>query len=145
MTYEIRPRRVVATAPNLDWNNETMVDQSPNHAHDPKAQPITTLDDLLIPFHEAIKPVEQHRIGAEAEKFGVDAATGAPLAYEGERSVVTVLETLVARHGWHAEAETPGGPMIALLRAGASVTLEPGGQLELSGAPPETIHRSEAH
>jgi glutamate--cysteine ligase len=132
----------VGTALNLDWNNETMVDPSPAHAHDPKAQPLTSLDQLLIPFHEAIKPVEQHRIGAEAEKFGVDAATGAPLSYEGERSVVTVLETLVARHGWHAEAETPGGPMIALLRAGASVTLEPGGQLELSGAPLDTIHQT---
>jgi glutamate--cysteine ligase len=123
----------------------------PNHAHaapdahpahpsaDAQAQPLVSLDQLLIPFHEAMKPVEQHRIGAEAEKFGVDAVTGAPLPYEGERSVVTVLQALVDRHGWHAERETPGGPLIALLRAGASVTLEPGGQLELSGAPLEDI------
>src|SRR6185369_14607623 len=105
------------------------------------SQPLTTLDDLLIPFHEAIKPEAQFRIGAEAEKFGVDAETGAPLPYEGERSVLTVLEALVERHGWRAEHEYPGGPLIALLRAGASVTLEPGGQLELSGAPLETIHQ----
>ena len=72
----------------------------------------------------------------------MDAATGAPLPYEGERSVLSVLEALVERHGWHAERETPGGPIIALLRAGASVTLEPGGQLELSGAPLENIHQT---
>jgi glutamate--cysteine ligase len=110
-------------------------------AHDPSTQPITSLDDLLRPFYEAIKPESQHRIGAEAEKFGVDAATGAPIQYEGERGVVAVLEALVERHGWQPEAEIPGGPLIALIRHGASVTLEPGGQLELSGAAFETIHQ----
>ncbi len=106
-----------------------------------KAQPIASLDELLIPFHESIKPPDRFRIGAEAEKFGVDAVTGAPLPYEGERSVLTILETLVARHGWLPDYEYPGGPLIALQRAGASVTLEPGGQLELSGAPLETTHQ----
>ena len=119
-----------------------MADHSPAAGNDPQAQRISSLDQLLIPFHEAIKPPERHRIGAEAEKFGVDAHTGAPLPYEGEHSVLTVLEALVDRHGWHAERETPDGPIIALLRAGASVTLEPGGQLELSGAPLETIHQT---
>src|SRR5690242_1441449 len=120
-----------------------MADTAPAHAHDPQApsEPISSLDQLLVPFLEAIKPEERHRIGAEAEKFGVDAATGAPLQYEGERSVHTVLETLVDQHGWKPDYETPGGPLIALLRAGASVTLEPGGQLELSGAPLENIHQ----
>jgi glutamate--cysteine ligase len=118
-----------------------MADLSPATGDDPKAQPLTTLDQLLVPFHEAMKPPERHRIGAEAEKFGVDAITGAPLPYEGERSVLAVLEALVDRHGWHPDRETPGGPLIALQRAGASVTLEPGGQLELSGAPLENIHQ----
>jgi glutamate--cysteine ligase len=104
--------------------------------------PLTTPDQLLESFYESMKPVDQHRIGAEAEKFGVDAVTGAPLPYEGERSVLTVLQALVDRHGWHAEAETPGGPIIALRRADASVTLEPGGQLELSGAPLDNIHQT---
>lgn len=118
-----------------------MADHSTAPAEDPKAQHLSTIDQLLVPFHEAMKPPERHRIGAEAEKFGVDAVTGAPLPYEGERSVLTVLEALADRHGWHPERETPGGPIISLLRAGASITLEPGGQLELSGAPLETIHQ----
>ncbi|MEO7330000.1 MAG: glutamate-cysteine ligase family protein [Minicystis sp.] len=108
---------------------------------DPKSAPITSLDDLLIPYHQSIKPEAQFRIGAEAEKFGVDSVTGAAIAYEGERGVVAVLEALVERHGWMPDYETPGGPLIALLRAGASVTLEPGGQLELSGAPLENVHQ----
>jgi glutamate--cysteine ligase len=103
---------------------------------------IRGIDDLLIPFHAAMKPRDRYRIGAEAEKFGVDANTGAPLAYDGPRSVLTVLEALVERHGWKIEYESPGGPIIALERAGASITLEPGGQLELSGAPLENVHQT---
>lgn len=108
----------------------------------PKAQPIRSVDDLVGIFYEAIKPVSGRLIGAEAEKFGVDAKTGAPLPYRGERSVLSVLEALVDRHGWYPDRETPDGPLIALLRAGASITLEPGGQLELSGAPLENIHQT---
>jgi glutamate--cysteine ligase len=118
-----------------------MADQTAAPADESKTY-LTTRDQLLIPFHEAMKPEARFRIGAEAEKFGVDAVTGAPLPYEGERSVLTVLQALVDRHGWHPERETPDGPLIALLRAGASVTLEPGGQLELSGAPLENIHQT---
>ncbi len=110
-------------------------------ASDPKAQTLETMEDLLFPFHEAIKPEAQHRIGAESEKFGVDEATGAAIPYEGERSVLAVLEALVDRHGWRPERESPGGPLIALQRAGASITLEPGGQLELSGAPLDNVHQ----
>src|SRR5262245_36140175 len=98
-------------------------------------------DDLLQPFHDAMKPRSAWRIGAEAEKFGVDATTGAPIPYEGERGVLAILQGLADRHGWARSApEKPGGPLIALERAHASVTLEPGGQLELSGAPLVSIH-----
>ncbi|MDC0747193.1 glutamate--cysteine ligase [Polyangium mundeleinium] len=106
-----------------------------------QAEIIRGIDDLLIPFHAAMKPRDRYRIGAEAEKFGVDTTTGAPLPYEGPRSVLTVLEALVERHGWKIDRESPTGPIIALERAGASVTLEPGGQLELSGAAFDNIHQ----
>jgi len=108
---------------------------------DAAARELRSVDDLLIPFHAAVKPVSEFRIGAEAEKFGVDATTGAPLPYQGERSVLTVLNALVERHGWKPDRESPDGPLIALLRSGASVTLEPGGQLELSGAPLDNVHQ----
>jgi glutamate--cysteine ligase len=120
---------------------ESRIMAEASQANEPRAQALEAIDDLLFPFHEAIKPESRHRIGAEAEKFGVDASTGAAIPYEGERSVLAVLEALVGRHGWKPEHETPNGPLIALVREGASVTLEPGGQLELSGAPLETIHQ----
>jgi glutamate--cysteine ligase len=107
----------------------------------PTAESITSLDQLLAPFHDAMKPAVRHRIGTEAEKFGVDALTGAPLPYAGDRSISTVLESLVDRHGWVVERESAGGPITALRREGASVTLEPGGQLELSGAPLDNLHQ----
>jgi glutamate--cysteine ligase len=102
---------------------------------------IRNIDDLFIPLHTAMKPRDRYRIGAEGEKFGVFVADGSPLPYEGPRSVLTVLNALVERHGWKSEPEYPGGPMIALERAGASITLEPGGQLELSGAAFDNVHQ----
>lgn len=105
-----------------------------------KHRPIEGRDDLLALFRDSEKPPSRHLVGAEAEKFGVHRETGKPLPYEGSWSVLRVLEALAARHGWSPEAEVPGGPLIALTRANASITLEPGGQLELSGAPLETIH-----
>jgi glutamate--cysteine ligase len=96
-------------------------------------------DDLFRPFFEAIKPRDQWRIGAEAEKFGVIGATGAALPYEGERGITGVFAGLQGR-GWKPVAEVEGGPILALTRNGASVTLEPGAQLELSGAPLEDVH-----
>jgi glutamate--cysteine ligase len=74
------------------------------------------------------------------EKFGVFAATRKPVPYHGDGSILRVLEDLSARHGFVIEREHEGGPIIALTRGGESVTLEPGGQLELSGKKSETIH-----
>jgi glutamate--cysteine ligase len=96
-------------------------------------------DDLFRPFHEAIKPRDQWRIGAEAEKFGVVTATGAAVPYDGERGITGVFAAL-QKHGWQPMSEVEAGPILALARDGASVTLEPGGQLELSGAPLDDVH-----
>lgn len=102
--------------------------------------PIGEYDELLRIFEKAEKPRDRWRIGAEMEKPGVDATTGEVLAYEGERSVTAVLDEFVRAHGWAPHSEYAGGPRIALLRDRASITLEPGGQLELSGAPLADIH-----
>ena len=105
-------------------------------------EPIVDLDDLLLPFHEAEKPRRRWRIGTEAEKFGVLEDTGLPIPYEGDRSVLVVLDSLRQRHGWYPESEYVGGETISLRRGDSSITLEPGGQLELSGAPLETVHET---
>src|SRR5262249_12526347 len=96
-------------------------------------EPIRRRDDLFVPLIEACKPRSACRSGPEGEKAGVFEATRMPVPYLGERSVLRIFEMLAAEHGWTVEREHPGGPPIALLRGGASVTLEPGGQLELSG------------
>lgn len=103
-------------------------------------EPIRRQSDLLSPFVEACKPRPEWRIGPEAEKFGVFEATGAPVPYSGERSVLRILEELVRTKSWKPEREHDGAPIIALLRGDASVTLEPGGQLELSGGKATNIH-----
>jgi glutamate--cysteine ligase len=103
--------------------------------------PIRRHEDLVAPFAEACKPRGDWRIGPEMEKFGVFDATRKPLPYVGDRSVSHVLEDLVAKHGWTPEREHDKGPVIALMRGGGSITLEPGAQLELSGDKAENIHQ----
>jgi len=98
--------------------------------------PIRSRDDLLVVFHESASASQ--RVGPELEKCGVRVADHAPVTYE--REVSAVLSDLAAHHGWKPESEREGGPIIALEKNGASVTLEPGGQLELSGAPASDVH-----
>ncbi|MEC9199832.1 MAG: glutamate--cysteine ligase [Pseudomonadota bacterium] len=86
------------------------------------------------------KPREDWRIGTEHEKFGYCKDTLKPLPYEGKRSILAMLEGLRDRHGWDPVLE--GDKLIGLTKDGANVSLEPGGQLELSGAPLETIHQT---
>ena len=75
------------------------------------------------------------RIGAEAEKFGLDAVTLRPVQYSGQSSILSIFERFQRYYGWTPVSEAHGSPVIALERGAASITLEPGGQLELSGAP----------
>lgn len=96
--------------------------------------------DLVAYLEAGSKPPEAWRIGTEHEKFGYLAATHEPLPYDGPASVRAVLEGLRDRFGWRPVEE--GGHLIGLERDGANVSLEPGGQLELSGAPLETIHET---
>jgi glutamate--cysteine ligase len=102
--------------------------------------PIRCPDELMEIFQEAEKPPERWRIGAESERFGVDAVTGAPLDYAGERSVLQIFGELRRRFGWAPRREAPGGPIIGLRRGEASISLEPGAQVELSGLPLPDVH-----
>jgi glutamate--cysteine ligase len=92
----------------------------------------------LVEYLEAgCKPADAWRIGTEHEKFCYSLDDFRPLPYEGERSIRALLEGM-QRFGWTAVEEE--GKVIALARNGAGVSLEPGGQFELSGAPLKTIH-----
>ncbi len=102
--------------------------------------PVRAIEDLEQIFREAEKPRERFRIGAEAEKFGVDAASLRPIPYSGERSILSVFDRFQERHGWLPIREADKGPIIALERGLASITLEPGAQFELSGAPWPDVH-----
>jgi len=86
------------------------------------------------------KPKDQWRIGTEHEKFGYCQDSLMPLPYEGDRSIKSVLTGLRDRFNWTPVEEA--GNIIGLTKEGANVSLEPGGQLELSGAPLETIHQT---
>jgi len=99
--------------------------------------PIRSRDELVAYLAAGPKPVADWRIGTEHEKFGFRLDDLRPPAYEGERGIGVLLDGLT-RYGWERVQE--GGRVIALTRDAASVSLEPAGQLELSGAPLETIH-----
>ena len=106
------------------------------------ANDLLQIDDLLLPFYKAETPRSGWVVGTEAERFGVR-SDGRPVHYAGEAGIATVL-TRLAERGWTPTPETPGGPLISLRRDNASVTLEPGAQFELSGAPLATIHETAA-
>jgi glutamate--cysteine ligase len=107
----------------------------------PQAElPITHIDDLLRPFHEAFKSPTGLLVGTEAEKIGLNAGDLTPVGFETERGVARVLALLAEKYGWQPQREHAAAPVIALTRGVASITLEPAAQLELSGAPFRSVH-----
>ena len=102
--------------------------------------PIESRDQLAAYLAAGEKPRDAWRIGVEHEKFGYRHADHLPLPYEGDCSIKAVLTGLAERFNWTPVLEQ--GHIIGLERDGANVSLEPGGQLELSGAPLETIHQT---
>ncbi|MHA3913241.1 glutamate--cysteine ligase [Halovulum sp. GXIMD14793] len=102
--------------------------------------PIESFDQLAGYLESGCKPKADWRIGTEHEKFGYCEDTLLPLPYDGPRSIRAMLEGLRDTYGWAPVLE--GENIIGLTKGGANVSLEPGGQLELSGAPLETIHET---
>jgi glutamate--cysteine ligase len=98
--------------------------------------------DLLAIFEQSFRPTKR-AVGIESERVALF-ADGAPLHYHsepGRPGVDAIFEALVARHGWTpTPPETDGGPILGLERDGANITLEPGSQFELSGAPHDSLH-----
>ncbi|HRN62969.1 MAG TPA: glutamate-cysteine ligase family protein, partial [Luteimonas sp.] len=109
---------------------------SPSHSGD---TPITRRDQLVAVLASGEKPIGDWRIGTEHEKFGFRLDDLRPPEFDGERGIEALLKGLT-RFGWAAVEEH--GRTIALEKDAASVTLEPAGQLELSGAPLADIHQT---
>jgi glutamate--cysteine ligase len=106
-----------------------------------KAPVIEGFRDLVAHLEQGPKPDRASwRIGTEHEKFAFYRDTLSPVPYEGERGIGALLDALADNYGWMRVQEH--GKTIALLQAGASITLEPGGQFELSGAPLEHLHQT---
>lgn len=103
---------------------------------------IERAEDLAYYFESACKPREKWRVGTEHEKVVVRREDAKAAPFSGPRGIETLLRQLSERYGWEPILED--GRTVALLRAGASVTLEPGGQLELSGAPFASLHETAA-
>jgi glutamate--cysteine ligase len=104
-----------------------------------RGDPITDKRQLVEWFEAGNKPPEQWRIGTEHEKFAFELEDHRRLPYDGPRGIRALLEGLT-RFGWQPVLEH--GLPIALTKGDCNISLEPGGQFELSGAPLETIHQT---
>jgi glutamate--cysteine ligase len=103
-----------------------------------RSTPIESVDQLIDQLHRAGKHRDRWMIGTEYEKVAVDRVTGEATPFSGPRGIEAVLRALAERYRWEPKEED--GRTVALAREGASITLEPGAQLELSGIQCPTIH-----
>jgi len=102
--------------------------------------PVRSTDDLVGLFRVGEKPREAWRIGTEHEKIGLLERAVRPVPFDGEGGIEALLERLAGEPG--TERIREAGRTIGLRKGDASLTLEPGGQLELSGAPLRTVHQT---
>jgi glutamate--cysteine ligase len=104
--------------------------------------PIETRDELVAWFEAGCKPKPEFRIGTEHEKFVFTVEGHRPVAYDGRRSIRALLEGMQHLLGWEPIIEA--GNIIGMfdVTGGGAISLEPGGQFELSGAPVETVHQT---
>src|ERR1044071_8392968 len=104
--------------------------------------PIESRDELVAWFAEGAKPKAQWRAGTEHEKFGFMLDTHEPVPYEGRRSIRSLLVGMQHLLGWEPITDKDNIIGLADVTGGGAISLEPGGQFELSGAPLQTIHQT---
>ncbi len=104
--------------------------------------PIERRDELVDWIAQGVRPKSQFRIGTEHEKFAFTLEGHRPVPYEGQRGIRTLLEGMQHLLGWQPIIE--GDNVIGLfdVTGGGAITLEPGGQFELSGAQVATVHQT---
>ncbi len=107
-------------------------------------EPIGSRDDLVAWFAEGEKPKSRFRLGTEHEKFPFYLADHSPVPYAGPRGIERLLRGMEGLLGW--EPIMDGEAIIGLhdVTGGGAISLEPGGQFELSGAPVDNVHQTAA-
>ncbi|MEX2201574.1 MAG: glutamate--cysteine ligase [Dongiaceae bacterium] len=105
-----------------------------------RGERIVAKRQLVEYLEQGCKPKAEWRIGTEHEKFGFRLDDLRPLPYEGPSGIGALLEGLAAKFDWEPIRE--GANVIALTSGACNISLEPGGQFELSGAPVETLHET---
>ncbi len=119
-----------------------------------EGQPVSSVQDLVQWIAAGEKPKSAWKIGTEHEKFPFRTGTLEPIPYDGPAGIQALMQGLIARFGWLPILE--GDTLIALRRPASetgppgcfgppgTISLEPGGQFELSGAPLCNLHETEA-
>ena len=106
------------------------------------SRPIGGIDDLEAYFHSGCKPANAWKIGVEYEIPAVDALSGDALPYDEKHPCIRDVLEEIAGHESSWEPVLEDGRMIALRDPNASITLEPGGQVEMSGRQCVTLHEA---
>ena len=104
--------------------------------------PIDSRDELVAWFAAGEKPRERFRVGTEHEKFAFTLARNGPVPYDGARGIRALLEGMQLLLGWEPIMDGPNIIGLSDVTGGGAISLEPGGQFELSGAPVSSIHRT---
>jgi glutamate--cysteine ligase len=104
--------------------------------------PIERRDELVEWIAQGVKPKSQFRIGTEHEKFAFTLEGHHPVPYQGKRGIRALLEGMQHLLGWQPIMEGPNVIGLFDVTGGGAISLEPGGQFELSGAQLETVHQT---
>ena len=106
--------------------------------------PLQSRHELVAWLEAGVKPPSEFRIGTEHEKTPFTLQGHHPVPYEGARGIGALLEGMQLLLGWEPIMER--GNIIGLydVTGGGAISLEPGGQFELSGAPVETVHQTQS-
>jgi glutamate--cysteine ligase len=104
--------------------------------------PIESRDELVAWFEAGCKPKAQFRVGTEHEKFVFSVRDHAPVPYQGPRGIRALLDGMQHLLGWEPIMERDNIIGLADVTGGGAISLEPGGQFELSGAPVDNVHQT---
>jgi glutamate--cysteine ligase len=104
--------------------------------------PIESRDALVAWFEAGSKPRESFRIGTEHEKFAFTLEGHDPVPYGGPRGIQSLLNGMRHLLGWEPIMEAENIIGLYDVTGGGAISLEPGGQFELSGGPVETVHQT---